>query len=153
MMPCCRIESISSCNASRPKSFRGCNLLGTILAKLIWCTLSPDSATSVLAAMEGVPISAPRPLPRPDRAMRLRLPEQLYQRKLSCLGSRAGCGDRRLRRPLQWHGKPHQQAPKASLLPIARFSPLKKFKKSIDTQNRNLVSTGLAPEQTKDFTR
>src|SRR6266480_3892338 len=77
MMPCCRIESISSCNASRPKSFRGCSVLGTMLAKLIWCTLSPDSATSVLAVMEGVPISAPRPLPRPERAMGLRLPEQL----------------------------------------------------------------------------
>jgi len=28
-----------------------------------------------------VPISAPRPLPRPERAMRLRLPEQLYHGK------------------------------------------------------------------------
>src|SRR5437016_10137948 len=81
MMPCCRIESTSSCNASRPKSFRGCSVLGTILARLIWCTLSPDSATSVLAGMEGVPISAPRPLPRPERAMQLRLPEQRYHGK------------------------------------------------------------------------
>jgi|SRR6476620_9328503 len=78
-MPCCRIESISSCNASRPKSFRGCSVLGTILARSIWCTLSPDSATSEAAATDGVPISAPRPLPRPERAMGLRLPEQLYQ--------------------------------------------------------------------------
>src|SRR5438132_2783806 len=81
MMPCWRIESINSCNASCPKFFRGCNALGMMLAKLIWCTLSPDSATSERAVTVGVPISAPRPLPRPDRAMRLRLTEQLYQGK------------------------------------------------------------------------
>src|SRR6266487_4308741 len=81
MMPCCRMESINSCNASRPKSLRGCNALGTMVAKLIWCTLSPASSPSVRAATEGVPINAPRPLPRPDRAMRLRLPEHTQQRK------------------------------------------------------------------------
>src|SRR5437773_12445634 len=80
-MPCCRIESINSCNASRPKSLRGCNALGTMAAKLIWCTLSPASSPSVRAATEGVPINAPRPLPRPDRAMHLRLPEHTQQRK------------------------------------------------------------------------
>src|SRR5437867_11400538 len=80
-MPCCRIESINSCNASRPKSLRGCNALGTMAAKSIWCTLSPGSSPSVRAATEGAPINAPRPLPRPDRAMRLRLPEQPQQRK------------------------------------------------------------------------
>src|SRR6266567_5304923 len=69
MIPCCRIEAISSCNASRPKSLRGCNALGTMLAKLIWCTLSPDSVTSVPVAAEGEPISAPRPLPKPERAI------------------------------------------------------------------------------------
>ena len=55
MMPCCRIESVSSCNASRPKSFRGWNVLGTMFARLIWCTISPDSATSVRAVTVGVP--------------------------------------------------------------------------------------------------
>src|SRR6266487_386075 len=80
-MPCCRMEPISSCSASRAKSLRGCNALGTMVAKLIWCTLSPDSAASVRVATDGVPISAPRPLPRPVRAMRLRLREQSEQRK------------------------------------------------------------------------
>jgi len=32
-------------------------------------------------ATDGVPINAPSPLPRPDRAMRLRLREQFHQRK------------------------------------------------------------------------
>jgi hypothetical protein len=87
-MPCCRIESINSCNASRPKSFRGCKALGVMAAKSIWCTLSPDSDPSVRGATEGVPISAPRPLPRPDRAMRLRLPEQVHQRKQQSMATR-----------------------------------------------------------------
>src|SRR5438067_4586012 len=81
MMPCCRIESINSSNASRAKSLRGCNALGTMVAKSIWCTLSANSSPSLRAATEGAPISAPRPLPRPDRAMRLRLPELPQQRK------------------------------------------------------------------------
>ena len=91
MIPCCRIESISSCNASRPKSLRGCRALGTMLAKLIRCTLSPDSATSVRMATDGAPISAPRPLPRPDRAMRLRLREQPHQRKQQTARQRSIC--------------------------------------------------------------
>lgn len=81
MIPCCRIESMSSCNASCAKSLRGCNGLGTMLASLIWWTLSPGSAASVRATAAGVPINAPRPLPRPDRAMRQRLREQPDQRK------------------------------------------------------------------------
>src|SRR6266480_7613399 len=40
-----------------------------MLAKLIWCTLSPDSVTSVPVTAEGGPISAPRPLPKPERAI------------------------------------------------------------------------------------
>src|SRR5207249_7784321 len=127
MMPCCRIESISSCNASRPKSFRGCNVLGTTLARLIWCTLSPGSATSVLATMEGVPISAPSPLPRPERAMPLRLPEQLYQ------------------------GKQQSAQSISTLKRAAALPPEKEFKKSIDTKTRNSVSTWMVPKQTKDF--
>jgi hypothetical protein len=80
-MPCCRIESISSWSASRAKSLRGCSALGTMFVKLIWWTRSPDSIASGRVATEGVPINAPRPLPRPDRAMRLRLREQFHQRK------------------------------------------------------------------------
>src|SRR5438874_11988189 len=80
-MPCCRIESISSCSASRAKFLRGCSALGMMVAKLIWCTLSPDSPVSARVATDGVPINAPSPLPRPDRAMRLRLREQFHQRK------------------------------------------------------------------------
>src|SRR6266480_2151897 len=52
-----------------------------MLANSIWCTLSPVSATSLGAGTVGVPISAPRPFPKPERAMRLRLPEQTRQRK------------------------------------------------------------------------
>src|SRR6476620_3694588 len=89
-MPCCRMESINSCNASRPKSLRGCNALGTMAAKSIWCTLSPASSPSVRAATEGVPISAPRPLPRPDRAMCLRLPEHTQQRKRQSAPTKPG---------------------------------------------------------------
>src|SRR6266404_7727312 len=68
-MPCCRIDSISSSSASRAKSFRGCNVLGTMLVSSIWCTLSPASDPSLGVATEGVPISAPRPLPKPERAI------------------------------------------------------------------------------------
>src|SRR5262245_37808754 len=79
MIPCCRIDSTSSCSASRPKSFRGCSALGITLAKLIWCTLSPASPPSLGVATLGVLISAPRPLRKPERAMRLRLPGQTDQ--------------------------------------------------------------------------
>src|SRR5439155_14238764 len=68
-MPCCRIDSISSSSASRAKSFRGCNVLGTMLVSSIWCTLWPASDPSLGVAIEGVPISAPRPLPKPERAI------------------------------------------------------------------------------------
>src|SRR5205809_5022260 len=137
-MPCCRIESISSCNASRPKSFRGCSALGTIPARLIWYTLSPDSATSVLVAMEGVPISAPRPLPRPERAMRLRLPEQPPQRKQQPAPSS---------RALPFYLAPNRLSLPLEIasLPPPRPPPQKKVKKSlkkvIDTHSPNLVST------------
>src|SRR5262249_12490276 len=87
MIPCCRIDSTSSCSASRPKSFRGCSALGTTLAKLIWCTLSPASPPSLGVATIGVLISAPRPLPKPERAMRLRLPVQTDQSNLDVIRS------------------------------------------------------------------
>src|SRR5262245_36784713 len=80
-MPCCRIDSINSSSTSRAKSFRGCNVLGTMLVSSIWCTLSPVSDPSLGVATAGVPISAPRPLPKPERPMPVRLPEQLYQGK------------------------------------------------------------------------
>src|SRR5437773_10957995 len=92
-MPCCRIESISSCNASRAKFLRGCSALGTMVAKLIWCTLSPDSPVSARVAADGVPISAPSPLPRPDRAMWLRLREQFHQRKQQSTLARGRSGN------------------------------------------------------------
>jgi hypothetical protein len=60
--------------------------------------------------MEGVPISAPSPLPRPERAMPLRLPEQLYQGK-------------------------QQSAQSISTLNKALPPPKKEFKKSIDTKS------------------
>ena len=66
-MPCCRIDSISSSSTSRAKSFRGCNVLGTMLVSSIRCTLSPASDPSLGVATAGVPISAPRPLPKPER--------------------------------------------------------------------------------------
>src|SRR5215217_1343055 len=68
-MPCCRIDSVSSSSTSRAKSFRGCNVLGTMLVSSIWCTFSPASDPSLGVATEGVPISAPRPLPKPERAI------------------------------------------------------------------------------------
>jgi hypothetical protein len=93
-MPCCRIESISSCSASGAKFLRGCSALGTMFARLIWCTLSPDSPVSARVAADGVPINAPRPLPRPDRAMRLRLREQFHQRKQQSAIRAASCARR-----------------------------------------------------------
>src|SRR5437773_7094998 len=93
MMPCGRMESISSCSASRPKSLRGCSALGTIFAKLIWWIRSPDSLASGRVATEGVPINAPRPLPRPDRAMWLRLREQFHQRKQQSALARGRSGN------------------------------------------------------------
>src|SRR5207248_10870517 len=68
-MPCCRIDSLSSISTSRAKSFRGCNVLGTMLVSSIWCTYSPASDPSLGVANAGVPISAPRPLPKPERAI------------------------------------------------------------------------------------
>src|SRR5712671_488302 len=85
-MPCCRIDSISSSSTSRAKSFRGCNVLGTMLVSSIWCTLSVASDPSLGVTTAGVPIKAPRPLPKPERAMRLRLPEQSSQRKQQSAG-------------------------------------------------------------------
>src|SRR5215475_4355888 len=68
-MPCCRIDSINSSSTLRAKSFRGCNVLGTMLVSSIWCTLSPVYDPSLGVATAGVPISAPRPLPKPERAI------------------------------------------------------------------------------------
>src|ERR1035441_7093309 len=80
MIPCWRIESTSSCIASRPNSLRGCSGLGTMRVSLACWILSPEStsgrATDGLALM-----SEARPLPRPDFAMWLRLPEQSGERK------------------------------------------------------------------------
>src|SRR5882724_11974589 len=68
-MPCCRIDSISSSSTSRAKSFRGCNVLGTMLVTSIWCTFSPASDPSLGVAIEVMTISPPRPLPKPERAI------------------------------------------------------------------------------------
>src|SRR6266446_6659706 len=68
-MPCCRIDSLSSSSTSRATSFRGCNVLGTMLVSSIWCTFSPASDPSLGVTTEGVPMSAPRPLPKPERAI------------------------------------------------------------------------------------
>jgi hypothetical protein len=138
MIPCCRIESTSSCSASRPKSFRGCNALGTMLARLIWCTLSPASAPSLGAETAGVPMSAPRPLPKPERAMRLRLPEQTPQRKQHCAERfhimEGGGAARRLtnvpkclhvseargRSPLNWFARPKGAQETTGTFPTSR---------------------------------
>src|SRR6266480_535846 len=69
MMPCCRIDSINSNSTSRAKSSRGCNVLWSMLVSSIWCTLSVGSDPSLGVATAGVPISAPRPLPKPERAI------------------------------------------------------------------------------------
>src|SRR5437868_3787193 len=75
------MESTNSCKASGANSLRGCNGLGVILARSTWLILSPDSESGRGAGR--LPISAPKPLPRPDFAgdvaMRLRLPEHLAQ--------------------------------------------------------------------------
>src|SRR5438309_12072572 len=52
-----------------------------MFAKMIWWTRPPDTITSGRVETDGVPINAPRPLPRPVRAMRLRLREHSVQRK------------------------------------------------------------------------
>src|SRR3954468_16171559 len=57
-----------------------------MLVSSIWCTLSPVSDASLGAATAGVPISAPRPLPKPERAMSVRLPKQTSQRKQQSSG-------------------------------------------------------------------
>src|SRR5439155_15048792 len=133
MIPCCRIDSISSCSASRPKSFRGCNALGTMFAKSIWCTLSPASALSLGAGTTGVPISAPRTLPKPERAMRLRLPEQTPQRKQQCL----------TRRPDRNWGY--------SALRNLRYGDRKKPLKKYCHSNTKCSITAEGSKQTKDF--
>src|SRR5437867_7659613 len=139
-MPCCRIESISSCNASRAKFLRGCSALGMMVAKLIWCTLSPDSPVSARVAADGVPINAPSPLPRPDRAMRLRLREQFHQRKQQ---SAIPCRCLPSRQDARW---PHSQDGCAT--PLLQ----KKFKKNVLTPKTEIwYHAPLAPKQTKDF--
>src|SRR3954468_2081289 len=87
MIPCWRIDSISSSRTSRAKSFRGCNVLGTILVSSIWCTLSAASDPSLGVATAGVPMSAPRPLPKPDRAIRSEATGTESQRKQQSAGS------------------------------------------------------------------
>src|SRR3954463_5025111 len=68
MIPCWRIDSTSSPNASAAKVFRGWSGLGTIIASSTWWIFSPGSASSRMA--EGrVLINALRPLPRADFAM------------------------------------------------------------------------------------
>src|SRR2546426_6307572 len=64
-----------------------------MFARLIWCTLSPDSPVSARVAADGVLINAQRPLPRPDRAMRLMLREQFHQRKQQSTLERGRSGD------------------------------------------------------------
>src|SRR4030088_2218736 len=74
------MESTSSLSASSGNSLRGCNGLGTIGVNATSGIRSPES--TAVGATGGRPLmSAPRPLPRPDFAMRLRLPEQHYQSK------------------------------------------------------------------------
>ena len=145
-MPCCRIESISSCSALRAKSLRGCSVLGTMFARLIRCTLSPDSPVSARVAADGVPINAPSPLPRPDRAMRLRLREQFHQRKQQIRAVVRAIG-KSWKAELPMSGRtlrilavrPPSQA--WSLISDGSAPPSQKvLKKCIDTERRNLVS-------------
>src|SRR6266540_2230568 len=169
MMPCCRIESISSCSASRAKSLRGCSALGTIFAKLIWCTLSPGSPVSGRVATDGVPINAPSPLPRPDRAMLLRLREQFHQRKQQSpqraheIGE-AGLCERQLLAEISgsvrvFSGRTSNSATEDTLTargapsPFAGYAPslYKSLKKCIDTGRRNSLSHAPGSEQAEDF--
>jgi hypothetical protein len=83
-----------------------------------------------------VPIKAPRPLPKPERAMRLRLPEQGSERKRQSVGP----------------------VPESLLAPSLRRSssdlaPEKHFKKNIDNRNQNRVSRRKVPKETKTFAR
>jgi hypothetical protein len=149
-MPCCRIELISSCSASRAKSLRGCSALGMMFAKLIWCTLSPGSPASARVATDGVPINAPSPLPRPDRAMRLRLREQVHQRKQQSLQRAHETGEARLseRQLLAeifgsfrvFSGRTSNSATEGHADASRSSFSQKSFKKCIDTETRNLVS-------------
>src|SRR6266542_2197139 len=169
MMPCCRIESISSCSASRAKSLRGCSALGMMFAKLIWCTLSPGSPVSGRVATDGVPINAPSPLPRPDRAMRLRLREQFHQRKQQSpqraheIGE-AGLCERQLLAEISgsvrvFSGRTSNSATEVTLTargapsPFAGYAPSldKSLKKCIDTGRRNSLSHAPGSEQAEDF--
>src|SRR5262252_1645919 len=106
-----------------------------MVVRLIWCTRSPDSPASGLGATEGVPINAPRPLPRPVRAMRVRLREQFYQSKQQ---TDPGILD-------------GDKTPEGG-----RFAcpvPTRKIfeKKCIDTAGRNSVSHAPGSEQAEDF--
>ena len=151
------MESISSCSASRAKSLRGCSPLGTIVARLIRCTLSPDSPLSGRIVAEGGPINAPSPLPRPDRAMRLRLREQFHQRKQQSARS-YGIGDlkggrlQRLNKRMSSGAVPRKGSQELALH-FARLWPSlkKKIKKSIDTSSRNFLSHADAPKTDREF--
>lgn len=130
-MPCCRIDSINSSSASRAKSFRGCNVLGTILASSIWCTLSPASKLSLGVATAGVLINAPRPLPKPERAI---ASEATGTEFATQTAKRRAIGQSmRVLRARQ------ELVPHCNEAPPGSYT-LKNTKKSIDTRNRNPVS-------------
>jgi hypothetical protein len=115
---------------------------------------------SARIAADGVPINAPRPLPRPDRAMRLRLREQFHQRKQQSTLARCRSGDlgrrssrclaerllsyagNRSRRVRPWSSTSHGTAPLFK----------KKFKKNVLTPKTEIwYHAPLAPKQTKGF--
>src|SRR5438309_9785433 len=79
-----------------------------MFAKMIWWTRPPDTITSGRAETDGVPINAPRPLPRPVRAMRLRLREHSVQRKpQSAMACDGKFGRRSSATAIKWSIGPH----------------------------------------------
>jgi hypothetical protein len=149
-MPCCRIDSISSSSTSRAKSFRGCNVLGTMLVSSIWCTLSAAPDPSLGVATVGVPISAPRPLPRPDRAIGpeatgTALRTQTAIRTAAMFGWLDGGA---LRSPARCIRRCSINGLAVARPFISGCAPAtKRIKKRIDTKGCNPVSTRPAPKE------
>src|SRR6266513_2072156 len=140
-MPCCRIDSISSNSASRAKSFRGCNVLGTMLVSSIWWTFSPASDPSLGMATEGVPISALRPLPKPERAIASEATGTEFSTQTA--------NRQAVPEPLQTLG--HCRSSPIIASGHHRFAPEKQLKKVLTLKAEIQYQRGMAPKQRKDF--
>src|SRR6267154_4626753 len=142
-MPCCRIDSLSSSSASRAKSFRGCNVLGTMLVSSIWCTFSPASDPSLDVATEGVPISAPRPLPKPERAI---APEATGTEFLTQTANRQAV-------PEPLHALGHCRSSPIIASGHHRFAPEKQVKKVLTPKTKIQYHDGRFQKRQRTFAR